>query len=428
MLAGLAASTSTPVKGQCSGVWSNAPTPAPSPRNNHAMVYDSGRDRTVLFGGADAGGNKGDTWEWNGVSWLLVATSGPSARSLHNMAYDSVRGVTVLFGGFGVSFRRDTWEWNGVSWAYKSNTGPTARFLHGMAFDASRGKVVLFGGFDGTSKGDTWEWNGTTWTQIATPGPSPRYALPLAYDESRSRIILFGGLEGGFIPRNDTWEYNGSSWIQVCGTGPSPRYSHVMAFDPHRNRMILFGGTDGTTKGDTWEAQGAAWSPVIGPGPSPRYSSGMIFDPVRREAVLFGGTPGSGYLGDTWRYKGPGPPTILSSPASISVNVGQMAIFSASATGGGPLSWQWRANGVNLTNVGPYSGVNTPTLTINPIGLNEVAAYDCVVGNACGSARSDPAAPKVTPCLGDLNGDALINGLDIQILVNAMLFTNGICP
>lgn len=418
----------TDAQGQCTGVWSGAPGPAPSARNNHAMAYDSWRGRTVLFGGADGAGNKGDTWEWDGAAWTLAATGGPAARSLHAMTFDSARGKIVLFGGFGFTFRRDTWEWDGSVWVQKSNTGPTARFLHALTFDSARGKVVLFGGFDGLAKGDTWEWDGTTWTQIAVPGPSARYAHPLAYDETRSHVVLFGGLEAGTIPRADTWEYNGTTWTLVCGSGPSPRYNHVIAFDSLRSRMVLFGGRDGAAKGDTWEANGAVWSQVSAVGPGARFSTAMTFDPVRREAFVFGGTPGTGYLGDGWRYKGPGPPTIVSSPVALAVNVGQMATFSASAMGNGPFSWQWRANGVNLVNSGPFSGVTTHTLTINPISMAEVAAYDCVVGNACGSVRSNPAAPQVTPCVGDMNGDLLIDGLDTQIFADLLLMTSGVCP
>ncbi|HKQ47741.1 MAG TPA: kelch repeat-containing protein [Phycisphaerae bacterium] len=424
----LAMTGNTRASAQCTGVWTGSPGPAPSARNYHAMAYDAARGRTVLFGGQNAGGNLADTWEWDGSAWALVATTGPAARSLHAMTYDSVRGKVVLFGGFGFSFRRDTWEWDGVAWVQKSNTGPTARFLPGLAFDAVRGKVVLFGGFDGLSKADTWEWNGTTWTQVIAPGPSARYALPLAFDEARSRIVLFGGLEAGTTPRGDTWEFNGTSWVLVCGSGPSPRYGHMMCFDSLRGRMMVFGGTDGVPKNDTWEANGAIWNWVTSSGPTARYSGAVAFDIDRQEAFLFGGTPGTGFLGDAWRYKGPGPPTIINSPLGVAVNVGQMASFTASATGNGPFSWQWRANGVNLANVGPYSGVNTHTLTINPITMAEVAAYDCVVANSCGSVRSNPAAPQVIPCVGDLNGDLLIDGQDTQILVDMMLLTNGVCP
>ena len=80
------------------------------------MVYDSKRARVVLFGGYSPLGLRGDTWEWDGLSWSLRATTGPAPRYGHAMAYDWP-GVVVLFGGGG---GRDTWEWDGTTWTYRS--------------------------------------------------------------------------------------------------------------------------------------------------------------------------------------------------------------------------------------------------------------------------------------------------------------------
>src|SRR5690606_11603877 len=71
----------------------------PPRRTEPAMAYDSARGKVVLFGGADSH-LRGDTWEWDGVSWRRVATTGPSARDGHAMAYDATRKKVVLFGGY----------------------------------------------------------------------------------------------------------------------------------------------------------------------------------------------------------------------------------------------------------------------------------------------------------------------------------------
>jgi hypothetical protein len=52
----------------------------PSPREAHAMSYDSGRGVVVLFGGLDGTGTSGQTWEWNGTGWSQRATGGASRR------------------------------------------------------------------------------------------------------------------------------------------------------------------------------------------------------------------------------------------------------------------------------------------------------------------------------------------------------------
>jgi hypothetical protein len=69
-------------------------------RGEHAMVYDSARQRLVLFGGGGNNIDYDDTWEWDGTSWIqCYSTVTPSARSVHAMAYDSARQRTILFGG-----------------------------------------------------------------------------------------------------------------------------------------------------------------------------------------------------------------------------------------------------------------------------------------------------------------------------------------
>ena len=84
-------------------------------------------------------------------------------------------------------------------------------------------------------------------------------------------------------------------------------------------------------------------------------------------------------------------PAISSQPANSSVCAGNSATFTVTATGGG-LTYQWQesinggANWNNLSNVAPYSGVLTSTLTINPtvVGMNNYQ-YRCVVSGSCPS-------------------------------------------
>ena len=72
------------------------------------MVYDSQRNKIVLFGGDDDQAEN-DTWEYTpGAGWKKVATAtAPPARYNHAMAYDSKRGRIILFGGrVGHHYRR----------------------------------------------------------------------------------------------------------------------------------------------------------------------------------------------------------------------------------------------------------------------------------------------------------------------------------
>jgi autotransporter-associated beta strand protein len=91
-------------------------------------------------------------------------------------------------------------------------------------------------------------------------------------------------------------------------------------------------------------------------------------------------------------------PNILTNPASQSINGGQSATFTVSATGIPNPTYQWLSNGI------PITGQTGSSLTINNANANNAAAYSVVVSNASGSVTSSAAtltvgntAPTLTP-------------------------------
>ncbi len=248
---------------------------APPGRLYCAMAYDSTRGVSVLFGGISvaAGGLVADTWEWDGTNWTqrTPATS-PSARYGHAMVFDSARGVTVLFGGnpffYGGSGSplNDTWEWNGTNWTQRTPaTAAPGRYFHAMAYDSVRHVTVVFGGGGSIPAyglppplGDTWEWNGTNWAaRTPAAAPSARFYHTMAYG-TQGTTVLFGGWSASM---NDTWEWNGANWTQpTLPLSPPPRVVSAMAYDSARGAMVLFGGaiisgSSASLYNDTWELQ-----------------------------------------------------------------------------------------------------------------------------------------------------------------------------
>ena len=76
-----------------------------------ATAFDAARGKIVLFGRLPSG--EALTAEWDGHDWVPKApATSPSARSEHAMAYDSLRQRIVLFGGTDGqgSYFDDTWE------------------------------------------------------------------------------------------------------------------------------------------------------------------------------------------------------------------------------------------------------------------------------------------------------------------------------
>ena len=305
------------------------PNQMPSARFFHAMTYDSARHEVVLFGGLDGSQQTvfGDTWVWNGVNWIEktppagpppIPTS-PPQRFSADMVFDTGRNEVVLFGGLGGQVFGDTWVWDGATWILRATGGPPPRLDPGMAYDASRREVVLFGG-DGGSSGeldDTWVWDGTSWTQkFPAAHPSARLRHAMTFDAARSEVVLFGGgLKSLPSLTADTWVWDGINWTQrfPAVSPPSTGFSS-MVFDAVRSRVILFGGQDDVVvaRNDTWAWDGTNWTRLFPPtSPSPRIGHRMAYDSGRHETVLFGGTTLHGdAFDDTWvLVSSVGPPT-----------------------------------------------------------------------------------------------------------------------
>ena len=316
-----AAAGASPLAPDTDTIWQQVLTASyPKPRYIHGMAYDSARHLTLLFGGDGTGRERlDDTWEYNGLDWTQIqpAQSPPGRVNIQGaMLFDSGRNRTVLFGGLSAAgYLGDTWEYNGTNWTQRSPAvSPPARDSHAMVYDPVRHVTVLFGGYSGNPSNlylnDTWEYNGTNWTQVNPPqSPPGRNHHAMVYDSQRRVVVLFGGRSAADPQLDDTWEYNGLTWTQVnTPQAPAGRENHALAYDSQRHITVLFGGTSNGSDplGDTWEYDGATWIPASAVfHPSARFSFPMVYDSARDKVLLYGGGYGDGrftILGETWEY------------------------------------------------------------------------------------------------------------------------------
>jgi hypothetical protein len=83
-------------------------------------------------------------------------------------------------------------------------------------------------------------------------------------------------------------------------------------------------------------------------------------------------------------------PQITAEPLPLTVQDGQQASFSVTATGTGPLSYQWQKNAANVT------GANASTYSFTAAYADSGALFRCIVSNTKGADTSSAAMLSVT--------------------------------
>ncbi len=141
------------------GNWAAQLVSEPPTRYQPAMTFNLNGNYALLFGGFSTSW-EADTWEWNGSSWSSPTTTvAPNPGSQSVLVFDTGRELPLLFGGVTMP---STWVWTGTAWNELTQTGtptpqPSGRTGFAMAYDSNRQATVLFGGMGSTLLADTWE-------------------------------------------------------------------------------------------------------------------------------------------------------------------------------------------------------------------------------------------------------------------------------
>jgi hypothetical protein len=79
-------------------------------------------------------------------------------------------------------------------------------------------------------------------------------------------------------------------------------------------------------------------------------------------------------------------------PDSLNACTGDQVSFTVAVQNGTGLIYQWRKDGVNLTDGGAVSGATGGTLVINPVDATWAGLYDCIVRRSCGLSDTSAVA------------------------------------
>ncbi len=289
----------------------------PGPRSRHGLVYDSAEESIVLFGGVDWGTGEcqSDTWILKRSKWKKVRSDQtPPCRHRGAMVFDSERGFTVLFGGqtqdrTGWPMLNDTWTWQDGSWWLQPHRGwfwksPAHRCGHAMAFDEELGATVLFGGINVHDQplGDTWIYDGATWSQVKGEGPPARRYASFAFHPELKGCLLHGGAvdDNGRQKFGDTWLFRDSKWTSMGENfDTDARDDHAMAFDHSSGRMLMLEGLlrdhQGSVKREVLMLSSGGWRTIKVNPLHPRLQcSPLAYAPKLGGLVMYGGETGHG--------------------------------------------------------------------------------------------------------------------------------------
>ena len=303
----------------------------PPARENLSMIYDSARDRVVIFGGYDGTNRYRDVWAltlsgtptWTDITPPGGVLTGPTARYYHTAIYDPLRDRMIVLGGYDSFYLNDVWSlpFAGTpAWTQliPAGTTLTAFVNHTSIYDPVRDRMLTFGGYDGTNRhNETYALSlGATpaWSLIATAGaiPPPIVGMGGVYDSAHDRLVCFGGYDAVNYYESQTWGLTLSgtpTWTVLAGigTGPGGRSNGQVIYDPNGDRLIASEGTYGPN-GLIYQSYDDHWALSLGaspawtrlpPGadvPAGRTSPWGIVDAPNRRFLLFGGSPLTGTM------------------------------------------------------------------------------------------------------------------------------------
>ena len=198
-------------------------------REDHTAIFDSRAKRMVVFGGQENGADSYGVWaldldrgsktfeKW---SDLTVEADHPDARVDHIAVYDSLKNRMVVWGGWDKAVKgylADAWAYTFSSspdsagrWTplkTKWSRPPKRRHAVGV-YDSRHNWLIMHGGFGEQGYlNDVWAFDLTNdlWINI-TPGPQPRLDSQAIYDPVTGRLVVYGGDARLPTKFHDLWE------------------------------------------------------------------------------------------------------------------------------------------------------------------------------------------------------------------------------
>lgn len=345
-----------------------------------------------------------------------AALNGPF---LHQYAAIDALGRIVVLGGVRVGDLEPSGEVyvydvaNGPDTGLAAQSASAAPQRNAVTADA-QGRIYVIGGGPGedatvgapnVAYAERYDAASDTWQPIA-PLPAPVGDAAAATD-AQGRVLVFGGVdESGATRLANVWSYDiaTDTWSSAVPDLPIALAGH-RAIRGADDRVYVLGGVSGPVGAGSFEDRvfvldiaANTWSE----GPAMLDARAWFGATLTDDAfiVAMGGENGAGGVWRTEKLYTPPCPSLEPLPASRTVWRDQDVAITGVATGGTPLTYQWRRNGVALADGpsvggGTLSGTTTATLILAGAGPADAGTYDLVASNPCGDTPSTPTALEV---------------------------------
>jgi hypothetical protein len=287
--------------------------------------------------------------------------------------------------------------------AQRSSTAPFAN-VTGAIDDAKR--LYSIGGGPG-STATSAQKNSTRVERYDAQFDAWAVLAPLPYgiadaaacNDGAGRVLVIGGFAAtgtrsadvlSYDIATNTWSANALPDLPIATSG-------ARAARGADNRVYVVGGATATgVTNAVWKLDPVTHTWSAGPSlATPRQHFGLVL--ASDDALIaMGGENGAGGTATVERLFTPKCPTIVTQPASMNAYLDMTVTLSVGASGGAPLAYAWRRDGVALSDGslpggGFAHGTHAASLVLADLSVLESGAYDCVVSNACGSIVSDAA-------------------------------------
>ncbi|TAH27128.1 MAG: hypothetical protein EAZ07_02530 [Cytophagales bacterium] len=235
-----------------------------------------------------------------------------------------------------------------------------------------------------------WEFSVSpfsSWTAIAFTGTA--YTSPNLTQTTRFRAVIASGL---CSPSNSGF----TEVVIIPGSVNTGSMSNggTICAGSSANILNLSGYTGTFIRWEKSVAPFSTWDLINNITDS--YSPGVLTETTRFRAILTSGSCASANSPEAIVVVNTQPiiTTQPIAPLPICESAGD-DVFSVTATGTA-LTYQWRENGVNITNGGIYSNATTNTLTLinPPLSING-RSYDVVITGTCGSITSNAVVATI---------------------------------